>query len=140
MTEILKDVAAERDALRAENENLRGQLSAASATRPGVAAPVQHQFVLNEGQRQELIANGVANVGGRLLTAEQVRAKLGPDQQGVEIPDAKTTIEVPPARDRTAVAGVDFVYPSVAPGEIDPKVAGTPGINGPAASTDRKVK
>jgi hypothetical protein len=138
MAENLQAVAAERDALRAENENLRGQLSAAGAAQPGTAAPVQHQFVLSEGHRQELATTGVANINGRLMTAAQVRAELGEGQKKVEIPDVKPTVQVPPTREKSAVPGVDFVYPSVAPGLIDPKVAGTPGINGPSAPTKGK--
>lgn len=135
MAENLQSVTAERDALRAENENLRGQLSAASATQPGTAAPVQHRFILSEGHRQELATTGAANIDGRMMTTEEVRAALGEDQKGVKIPDVDpaSALTVQPRPPRAAVAGVDFVYPSVEPGRIDPAVAGTPGINGPAA-------
>lgn len=147
MTEQTKDqIAAERDALRAEVEKLRGQLTAAGAARPGTAAPAEHQFVLTEGHRQELATTGVANVDGRLLTRDQVIARLGKDQRGVDIPkvDPNSVLSVPVGRATSAIPGVDFVYPSVAPGVIDPAVAGTPGISGPAgtakqaaAGTDR---
>lgn len=137
MSETKDEIAAERDALRAENERLRGQLAAAGA-RPavGVAAP-QHLF-LSEGDRQELEIRGVLNIGGRLMTREEVLAELGDNQKGVEIADAPEGTRVDPAavrkiQERPAILGVDYVYPSVEPGKIDPAVAGTPGINGPAA-------
>ena len=56
MAETKDEIAAERDALRAENENRRGQLVAASATTGGrVQAP---KPFLTEGERQELITFG----------------------------------------------------------------------------------
>lgn len=140
MTETPKEVAAERDALRAENENLRGQLAAAGAARPGQAAPVAHTFQLSEGDRQELEIRGVINVGGRLVTKAEVLEMLGEDQKGVKIADAPAGTRVDPALIQKAtgpgVAGVDYVYPSVERGRLDPAVAGTPGVSGPAA--DRK--
>jgi hypothetical protein len=138
VTENPKEVAAERDALRAENENLRGQLAAAGAARPGQAAPVQHTFQLSEGDRQELEIRGVINVGGRLVTTAEVREMLGEDQKGVKIAEAPEGTRVDPALIQKVtgpgVAGVDFVYPSVERGKIDPAVAGTPGISGPPAT------
>lgn len=132
-----EEIAAERDALRAENENLRGQLAAAGAARPGVQAPVQHTFQLSEGDRQQLEITGVINVGGKLLTKAEVVKLLGKDQKNVPIADAPAATRVDPDKlpDRTGkgVEGVDYVYPSVARGEIDPAVAGTPGISGPPA-------
>jgi len=133
--ELKDDIAAERDALKAENERLKAQLAAiGQATR--AYAPAQ-TFQLSEGDRQELIAHGVVNVGGVAMTRDDVRAKLGDDQQNVDL----GTAEIDPAtaaamqqhRPQGAQPGVDFVYPSVAPGQIDPAVAGTPGISGPAA-------
>jgi hypothetical protein len=136
MSETKDEIAAERDQLRAENENLRGQLVAAGAGRPGTAAPAQHRFFLTEGERQELELNGNAVVGGKLMTTEQVRAKLSGDFADVEIADATNVREVPSAHDRPKVAGIDYIYPSVAYGELDPAVAGTPGFNGPAAPVE----
>lgn len=138
MTENVKDVTAQRDALLAENENLRGQLAAAGASRPGQSAPVQHKFQLSEGDRQELEIRGVINVGGRMMTKQDVEAAMAKaGQRGVTIKDAPeaTRVDLGPEARRSAVPGVDFVYPSVAPGQIDPAVAGTPGISGPAADT-----
>jgi hypothetical protein len=136
MSELKDEIAAERDALRVEVENLRGQLTAAGTTQPGRAAPVQHTFQLSEGNRQELALNGVTNIGGRQMTRAQVAELLTDDQRNVELPevdpDAATTL--PPARANLGIPGVDYVWPSVAPGVIDPAVAGTPGINGPAAT------
>lgn len=141
MSETKEEIAAQRDALQAENENLRGQLAAAGATR-GLSAPAAHRFFLTEGDRQELELKGVANIGGRLMTTEQVLAKLA--EQGetrVEIADASpaaadqaaVTLAAHERQERGGQYGVDYVYPSVAPGVIDPAVAGTPGINGPTA-------
>lgn len=138
MTETKADLEAERDALRAENENLRGQLAAAGAARQ-TAAP-QHVFQLSEGDRQELEIRGVVSIGGRLMTTAEVRQALaaaGAGQEHVEIADAPEGTRVDPGRrgglTGPGVRGIDFVYPSVARGLIDPAVAGVPGINGPAA-------
>jgi hypothetical protein len=130
MSETKEEIAAERDALRAENENLRGQLAAAGAVRP---APAEHRFVLSEGARQELEMTGVTNVGGRLRTRDEVLAMLDDDQAGVEIaePPLEQARTSPQLREAAGVEGVDFVYPSVAPGVLDPAVAGQPGISGP---------
>jgi hypothetical protein len=143
MSENQKDVAAERDALRGrvaelerEAENLRGQLAASGATR--VAAP-RHTFALSEGARQELELNGVTTVDGRLYTAEQVREKLAASdtQRRVDFeePDPTVVRAVPVDRavGRVRTEGVDYVYPSVDYGVIDPMAAGKPGISGPPA-------
>ena len=133
------DLEQELAALVAENENLRGQLAASGARRPG--APVQHEFVLSEGQRLELETTGVTTYLGRTITRDQARAKLAGStrQQGVEIADLEGVRE--PTLLRTTptlgVPHVDYVYPSVAPGVIDQAVAGTPGVNGPAASPEQ---
>lgn len=132
-----EQLRAERDRLRAENEQLRGQLAAASTARkPGT---VTHEFALSEGERQELETYGVINIGGRQYTTEQVKAKLGERYKNVPIADAPaaTRIEPTSAVELAGVRGIDYVYPSVAPGQIDPAVAGTPGINGPAARTGK---
>lgn len=126
-------------ALRAENARLRQQVLA-SGQQPAGPAQAQHTFTLTEGDRQELELYGVATIGGRLMTVEDARAAA--EGAGLEV-----TIEEPSEAldrraqvateqgERAAVRGFDYVYPSVAPGQIDPKVAGTPGINGPAADS-----
>jgi hypothetical protein len=128
--------AAEVERLRAENENLRGQLSAAGAPRPN---PARHEFTLSEGERQELEITGVVTIGGRQYTTKEVRAELAKNKayRNVEIKDAPAETRVQPVQPTVlaGVRGIDYVYPSVAPGRIDPAVAGTPGINGPAAAT-----
>jgi hypothetical protein len=147
MSETKDEIAADRDRLQAENENLRGQLAAAGATRTaGQAPPAQHRFQLSEGDRQELEIRGVVNIGGRLWTRDEVLAEMartGPDaaghndQSAVEIAEAPEGTRIDPGllpgRTGPGIAGVDFVYPSVERGKIDPAVAGTPGISGPAA-------
>lgn len=119
-----------KDELQAENTALKAQLAAAGRT-PRVQGP-QHLF-LSEGDRQELERTGYLNVGSRRLNREQVLAELGPDQQGVEIGEPTAEVTAPPVPAPTNIRGFDFVYPSVSRGLIDPAVAGTPGINGPAA-------
>jgi hypothetical protein len=86
MAETKEEIAAERDRLRADNDRLREQLAA--ATTPGPAAPA-HRFQLSEGDRSALEAHGWANIGGKRVTAEQVRELLAEtdDQQHVVIGD-----------------------------------------------------
>lgn len=131
MPELKDEIAAERDRLKAENAQLRAQLAAAG--RPAGAVQPEHTFQLSEGDRQDLVANGQVAVNGRMMNADEVAKLLGPDQQDVDLGDATPPTPGPGEPPRSAVRGVDFVYPSVAPGKIDPAVAGTPGINGPAA-------
>jgi hypothetical protein len=127
------DLEAEIARLTKDNENLRGQLAAAGARPPAA----QHQFLLSEGQRQELALNGNVLVNGQYLTADQVVSKLGPDQQGLELDVPDKARELPREVTRDKVAGIDYVYPSVAYGQVDPAVAGQPGVHGPAATTKR---
>lgn len=138
MAETKDQISEERDGLREENRRLRAQLTAAGRT-PGVAA-AQHTFQLSEGDRQELETYGVVNIGGRRMTREDVLERLGADQQNVPIdepsPDLDRRNDVAGQRPNAGIPGVDFIYPSVAPGLIDPAVAGTPGISGPAAGTE----
>jgi hypothetical protein len=136
MPENKDEIAAQRDALLAENKRLRDQLAAAAvAPRAGnVPAPKPY---LTEGERQDLITFGVTTDvhTGQRLNLHQAR-DLYPD---ADLSGASDTAVAAAERDnteaqqRTAVRGVDYVWPSVAPGKIDPAVAGTPGINGPAA-------
>lgn len=138
MAETKDDIAAERDRLREENERLRAQLNAQGAP-AGVVAPRQ-TFTLSEGDRQEVAARGGVVVGGVLLGRDDVRAKLGDDQQAVDLGDGPVDPGVQRALDQQrrvgSTPGVDFVYPSVAVGQIDPAVAGTPGISGPSADAE----
>lgn len=135
MAETKEDIAAQRDQLQAENEQLRGQLAAA-ASRPGPVTPT-HTFQLTQGHLVELETYGVTNINGRQYTTDEVRAKLTGDQAGLHIEDASNPVTAPERPDRPPVAGVDYTWPSVAPGEIDPAVAGTPGISGPAAGSEQ---
>jgi len=141
MTETKDDIAAERDTLRAENDRLRAQLTAAG--RPAGVTPAQHTFQLSEGDRQELEIRGVVNIGGRMMTREEVLAELGADpqgnndQSGVQIAEAPEATRIDqgalPNVTGPGIRGVDYVWPSVERGKIDPAVAGTPGISGPSA-------
>jgi hypothetical protein len=133
MPETKEDIAAERDRLAAENEQLKSQLAAVGAGTAGRAAVPEHTFLLSEADRQELEQRGWINYRGRVMTTADVREELGPKSK-VPIADAPASAPKPPVLAvREGVPGVDFVYPSVAPGQIDPAVAGTPGISGPAA-------
>lgn len=114
--------ADERDRLIAENEQLRGQLAAAGATgRREFQAQARRPF-LSEGERQELALYGETNspFTGERLTTEQVRAELAESdtQREVEIPDPVVPRQAPARKDRTPIGGVDYVYPSVAPGRL----------------------
>jgi hypothetical protein len=133
MAETKEAIAAERDRLRRENENLRGQLAAAGA---GRANTTTAQFVLTEGNRQDLLARGETVIGGRRYTREQVEDAIegNPDYDRVDLGDRDPDPATAGVARGPAVPGVDYIYPSVLPGRIDPKVAGTPGINGPAAT------
>lgn len=137
MSELKDEIAAERDALREENQRLRAQLTAAGSP-AGAYQPAQ-RFQLSEGDRQELETYGVVNIRGRRMTREQVLAELGDDQQDVPIGEPDPALDrsgdLAGQRPNAGIPGVDFIYPSVAPGLIDPAVAGTPGISGPAADT-----
>jgi hypothetical protein len=126
--------------LEAENASLRAQLSAVGQGR--VASPA-HRFFLTEANRQELELRGYTVVGGELLDAAEVKRRLaGTPQAGVDIADAPKAAQGDAARlvasvrrdDQGSQYGVTHVYPSVRPGQIDPAVAGTPGISGPAAT------
>jgi hypothetical protein len=138
MPETKDDIARERDELKRENESLR---RAAGSSRPGVWQPTR--FLLTEGDRQELEMFGVATIGGRRMTIDEVRDKVaGTDQADVQLNDPtpemdrRDELAGPGATHPAGIRGFDYVYPSVAPGLIDPAVAGTPGINGPAADLD----
>lgn len=142
MAELSKALIEERDKLlvelkakTAEVESLRGQLAAAGAGR--VVAPV-HTFELNQGQLAELETSGVTNVNGRQVTTDQVRGMLSGGQANLPIRDASNPVTPATVVGRRGAAyGVDYVYPSVEPGRIDPAAAGQPGISGPPAGSGR---
>lgn len=116
--------------LRRENAQLRAQLSAAGRVR----APA-HTFQLSEGDRQELLVSGFVNINGVRRSREEVAEMLEPAQEGVDLGD-KDPVDgqgMGPV-ERSAIRGVDYIWPSVEPGFIDPDVAGTPGVNGPSAA------
>lgn len=132
--------------LEDENARLRGDLAAAGA-RPASAAPALPQ--LTEAGRLELEQLGHTSIGGVVYTRDEVLRMLpAMGQEGVTIGE--------PAKEQQAAAerlvgglrrdpdtgqrqvaqrGVTHVWPSIEPGGIDPSVAGTPGISGPAAGS-----
>ena len=132
------DLEQQLAAARAENVALTARLEAAGGQRG--TAPVQHKFTLTEGDRQELGLYGVATIGGRLMTREEAQEAAEQAGQPVEIDEPSAELDRRPGLVRQlgergqGVRGFDYVYPSVAPGKIDPAVAGTPGVHGPAAS------
>lgn len=135
MAETKSDIEAERDALREENQRLQAELAAVG--RPAGPVAPRQTFLLSEGDRQELASRGAVNIGGRLRGRDEVAAMLGDGQQGVDLGDGPVDPAMQALLDRQGpregVPGVTHVWPSVEPGKIDPAVAGTPGISGPAA-------
>lgn len=125
MAETKAELEAQRDALQAENERLRGQLATAGAG-PRVAQAQPVQPWLSEGERQELEAYGRTSspFTGREITTGEAR-EAHPD---VEIRDAKpgAVKAAGPVRRRAAQPreGVDYVWPSVAPGQLAPEFGG----------------
>lgn len=130
-----KDAPSELVSLRQENARLRAQLAAAGRT---VAPAAGHTFVLSEGARQELLATGRATIDGRSYTRAEVKAELGDAQSDVDLEGAPDPAPLPVAPAPTNIRGVDFVYPSVARGELDPAVAGAPGVSGRPARAQQK--
>lgn len=134
MAETKDEIAADRDRLAADNEQLRRQLTALGGRPDAPGAQMPQRLFLTEGARQDLAQYGRTTIGGVSMTKEQVEAELaGGPQEGVDIPDVPEGRELPAPPEPTNIRGFDYVYPSVTRGKIDPKVAGTPGINGPAA-------
>jgi hypothetical protein len=135
MSETKDDIAAQRDALLAENERLRGQLATAGVRPANV--PAGRPPFLTEGERQELLMRGATNdpFGGGLMTLTTARERFDSDLDDAtqEAEDAAVRLDVE-AAERPAIRGVTHVYPSVAPGVLDPAAAGQPGISGPAAT------
>jgi hypothetical protein len=133
------EIDADNQRLEQENVALKAQLAAAISA--GRTAPgAQHVFQLSEGDRQELEIRGVVAINGRLMTrADVVKAMAAAGQKGVTIKEAPAETALTVTADTPGmgpgVRGIDYIYPSVERGKIDPAVAGTPGINGPAADT-----
>lgn len=118
---------AEVAALRAENDRLKGQLAQATARTANVAPAKPY---LTEGERQELITFGRS---GRLNLKTAAQRFPEADLSGATDVAKKASTEDELTVERPAIRGFDYVYPSVAPGVIDPAVVGEPGITGPAA-------
>ncbi|MDQ1700689.1 MAG: hypothetical protein QOG34_2552 [Frankiaceae bacterium] len=135
MSETKDEIAAQRDQLVEENNRLKAQLAATGRVAPTGADVAPQRFALSEGDRQEIVSRGVTVINGRRMTRQDVADALGSDGEGIDLGDAEPADglgQVPP-EDRAGIRGFDYVYPSVKPGFIDPAVAGTAGINGPAA-------
>lgn len=110
MSETKDDIAAERDALRAENEELRALLARTDLAAAGIAPVPQHRFVLSEGERQELAIRGVVAVGGKLRTADQIRDMLGDDQQDIDLGTATPPPLAGEQPSAGSVPGLDVIH------------------------------
>jgi hypothetical protein len=131
MAETKEQIAAQRDKLASENTILRAQLAAAG--RPAGVTPAQHTFQLSQGDLSDLERNGWMWSGAQVMTVADVRAALrGTPQEDIKIVEPDNP-QVPRPVEPTNIRGFDYTYPSVSRGLIDPALAGTPGINGPAA-------
>jgi hypothetical protein len=106
--------------LEGENERLRREL-AESKNDQRLSRGHSSRPFLSEGERADLEFYGATNspFTGERLTAEG---------EGVETKREADALELPPTRtgSRGAVEGFDYVYPSVAPRVLDPKLTGEP--------------
>lgn len=122
MAETKDQIAAQRDALRdqvakleGDLEHARGQLAAAGASPARVTFPARPAFGLSEGERQALELEGVTNspFDGKRIYA---------DEHGVDVVTEAGRRRLAEARRdtprREGIEGVDYVYPSVAPGVL----------------------
>lgn len=135
MAETKDEIAAQRDQLRAENEQLRGQLVELAGRSPArVTFPARPAFGLSEGERQDLELHGVTSSpfdGSRILASDY-------DVDVLTVAGRKRLADEQARRAaagdaRAAVEGVDYVYPSVAPGVL----ADDAPVRGAVAETDR---
>lgn len=134
--ETKEQLVEQRDALTAEleetraalaeernrNQQLQGSLVALKPT--GEHQAVVRQPYLSEAERAELELRGrtTSPFTGREVTRDEALAALAKseDQSGVEIGEPSAELAaaaVRPAK-RAAVEGVDYVWPSVAPGVL----------------------
>jgi hypothetical protein len=72
MSETKDEIAAERDALRAENEQLRAQLASTTSATYLRAANPEPRFELSAGEQHDLQVHGVTRSArtGKAITAE----------------------------------------------------------------------
>lgn len=124
MTETKADLEARVADLEAERDQLHGQLAAATAATPGPVQAAPRRPFLSEAERAELELRGqtTSPFTGEPLTRDQVLEELAQsdDQQGVEIaePSPGLVAELPKTRERKPIEGVDYIWPSVAPGVL----------------------
>lgn len=140
MAETKAELEARNAELEAENERLRGQLATAGAGQRVTQAQPRQPW-LSEGERQELEAYGHTSspFTGRTVTTDEAR-EAHPD---VDIADAKPgavkAAGPAPRRIKAPREGVDYVYPSVAPGQLAPEFGGPAAavpVDAPAVPVD----
>lgn len=131
------ELEAENAQLREELDRTRGQLTEARAGLGGVQRvtfPTSPGFQLSEGVRQDLEQQGVArdpNTGAELLASDfdvEVRTAAGK----LNLEQAQRRRDQAGGRDE-GIRGVDYVYPSVAPGVL----AADAPVRGAVADTTR---
>lgn len=154
-----EDLERQLAAAQEDLERTRGQLAearAATAAPVGAASPAQQTFVvgrpefrggtkLSEGERQALEISGVVadpHGGGQLLASDydiEVKTEDGRRALAAAEHDRAALGDAEKAH-RQGVRGVDFVYPSVAPGVLAPDAAvrGAQPETARAATTDTK--
>lgn len=141
-----KELEQENEALRAELEQARGQLvdlqANAGASTARVTFPARPQYrsgtTLSEGERADLELYGVARdpfTGGQILASDHgVDVKTKEGRANLARAQARPDRDPRPARE-----GVDFVYPSVAPGVLadDAPVRGGTAVLPDAVDTEQ---
>lgn len=121
---------ADNKRLQDENERLRSQLVEARSAHGAVAgSPARVTFAgrpefrggtkLSEGERQQLELDGVISDvhGGGMLYADDFGVEVTTEDGRNRLAKAR---EKDAADARAGIQGVDYVYPSVAPGVLDP--------------------
>lgn len=130
------ELEAENAQLREELDRTRGQLTEARAGLGGVQRvtfPTSPGFQLSEGIRQDLEQQGVArdpNTGAELLASDfDVEVRTAAGRLNLEQAQQRRA----KLGDRPGIRGVDYVYPSVAPGVL----AADAPVRGAVADTTR---
>jgi hypothetical protein len=120
------DLEQQLAAVREENERLQSQLLEARSAH-GAVSPARVTFggrptfrsgtQLSEGERQQLEVDGVINDAhtGGLLYADDYDVEVKTEDGRQRLAKAREKLG---ADERAGIRGVDYVYPSVAPGVL----------------------